>query len=318
MTMRFRRALEPKDLATTKRNYYNTDVLKISTLEESLATAELFLTSDYTSPVHVEETPAAGQMLMLSTGATRSVSRRLHLFILLLLASSSHVLHAQVISCPCSPSVTLLSVTLECWCFVGQTTDHRLYYGGVHVRPLHYRTTGCTTEESMSDPSITGPQAVLRRSPCQTPPLQDHRLYYGGVHVRLLHYRTTGCTTEESMSDPSITGPQAVLRRSPCQTPPLQDHRLYYGGVHVRPLHYRTTGCTTEESMSDPSIKGKRVTEILLGFITARCLLNAVHMLRGHISHVGDTPLYLFRNNFPAAQASSRKVSTVAQKVGPG
>ncbi|KAJ3614000.1 hypothetical protein NHX12_017577 [Muraenolepis orangiensis] len=95
MTMRFRRALEPKDLATTKRNYYNTDGLKISTLEESLATAELNLTSDYTSPVHVEETPAAGQMLMLSTGATRSVSRRLHLFILLLLSSSCHVLHAQ-------------------------------------------------------------------------------------------------------------------------------------------------------------------------------------------------------------------------------
>ena len=47
------------------------------------------------SPVHVEEeAPAAGQRMMPSTGAARSWSPNLCLFILLL-ASSCHVLHAQ-------------------------------------------------------------------------------------------------------------------------------------------------------------------------------------------------------------------------------
>ncbi|KAJ3615241.1 hypothetical protein NHX12_018809 [Muraenolepis orangiensis] len=67
--------------------------LPVSSFERSATMATENL--NIGSPVHGEETPAAGQMLMLSTGATRSVSRRLHLFILLLLASSFHVLHAQ-------------------------------------------------------------------------------------------------------------------------------------------------------------------------------------------------------------------------------
>ncbi|CAL8285904.1 unnamed protein product [Arctogadus glacialis] len=202
MKMRYRRAPEPRDLTTTKRNYHNTDVLKSPTLEESRATAELFPTSEFWSPghgskrgepairenkitghpqicfsarcgvseerraraseaslistaslgepgeeemggkrgeakhrrpvtdairssgrsplpgsasergsvmgtasvyierpagspVHVEEAPAAGQRMMLSTGAARSWIPNLYLFILLFFASSCHVLHAQ-------------------------------------------------------------------------------------------------------------------------------------------------------------------------------------------------------------------------------
>ncbi|CAL8354393.1 unnamed protein product [Boreogadus saida] len=201
MKMRYRRAPEPRDLTTTKRNYHNTDVLKSPTLEESRATAELFTTSEFWSPghgckrgepairenkitghpeicfsarcgvseerraraseaslistaslgepgeeemggkraeasrrpvtdairssgrsplpgsasergsvmgtasvyierpagspVHVEEAPAAGQRMMLSTGAARSWIPNLYLFILLFFASSCHVLHAQ-------------------------------------------------------------------------------------------------------------------------------------------------------------------------------------------------------------------------------
>ncbi|CAL8330911.1 unnamed protein product [Lota lota] len=53
--MRYRRAPEPRDLTTTKRNYYNTDVLKNPTLEESRATAKLFPTSEFWSPGHGSE-----------------------------------------------------------------------------------------------------------------------------------------------------------------------------------------------------------------------------------------------------------------------
>ncbi|CAL8271773.1 unnamed protein product [Gadus morhua 'NCC'] len=60
-----------------------------------MGTANVYIKRPAGSPVHVEEAPAAGQRMMLSTGAARSWIPNLYLFILLFFASSCHVLHAQ-------------------------------------------------------------------------------------------------------------------------------------------------------------------------------------------------------------------------------